>query len=80
MFRISTSYLSEIERGIKNPTFDILFKISKAFNVKIFEIIGETPGTPLTPELMEMVETLRDFKPEQLKLLNKFLKTLNKQK
>lgn len=73
---ISASYLSEIERGLKKPTLNILNKISQAFNVKISEIIGETPGTPLTPELKEIVETLRDFEPEQVVLLKDFLKSL----
>jgi len=73
---ISMSYLSEIERGLKNPTIDIVLKIATAFNVKVSEIIDESPTTPLTPELKQIVETLTDFKPEQINLLNDFLKSL----
>lgn len=75
---ISASYLSEIERGLKQPTLNILNKISEAFDIKISEIIGESHGTPLTPELKKIVETLREFKPEQIELLNDFLKSLKK--
>jgi transcriptional regulator with XRE-family HTH domain len=73
---ISVSYLSEIERGLKKPTFEIVFRISEAFNINISQLIGETPGTPLTPELKEIVETLNSFKPNQIKLLNDFLDSI----
>ena len=73
---ISASYLSEIERGLKRPTVDIILKISKAFNLKISELLDEIPSTPMSPELKELVETLRNFKPEQVKLLSEFLKSL----
>lgn len=73
---ISASYLSELERGQKRPTFDIIHKISIATNVKISDFAEESNGTPLTPELKEIVETLRDFKPEQIKLLKDFLASL----
>lgn len=73
---ISASYLSEIERGIKRPTVDIILKISKAFNLKVSELLDETPSNPMNPELKELVETLRDFKPEQVKLLSEFLKSI----
>jgi len=73
---ISASYLSEIERGYKKPTFDIVFRIAEAFNIKIAQLIGETPGTPLTPEVKEIVDILSHFEPDQVKLLRDFLKSL----
>jgi len=73
---ISTSYLSELERGLKRPTFDIIHKISIATNVKISDLAEESDGIPLTPELKEIVETLRGFDPEQIKLLKDFLASL----
>jgi transcriptional regulator with XRE-family HTH domain len=73
---ISVSYLSEIEHGIKHPTVETILKITKAFNMTVSELLGETAALPINPELKELIETLRDFKPEQIKLLNQFLKTL----
>jgi len=73
---ISASYLSEIERGLKRPTVDIILKISKAFNLKVSELLDEIPSNPMSPEVKELIDTLRDFKPEQVKLLSEFLKSI----
>ena len=35
---ISTNYLSSIERGKENPTFDLLVKLSKALEVEMWEM------------------------------------------
>jgi len=35
---ISSKYLSSIERGKENPTFDMLIKISTALNVDMWEL------------------------------------------
>lgn len=39
-------------------------------------MLDEIPSNPMSPELKELVETLRDFKPEQVKLLSEFLKSI----
>lgn len=75
---ISDSYLAELEKGKKQPTVNILSKIANAFNISISDILGESenPTLPLRPELTELVETAKGFKPQQIKLLSQFLKEL----
>lgn len=41
---IHRTYVSQIERGLKMPTIAILFKISKALNVRTSDLIGEIEG------------------------------------
>jgi len=36
--------VSQIERGLKMPTIAILFKISRALNVRASDLIGEIEG------------------------------------
>jgi transcriptional regulator with XRE-family HTH domain len=38
---IHRTYVSQIERGLKMPTLAILFKISKALNVKTSDFVQE---------------------------------------
>ncbi|MBB5174551.1 helix-turn-helix domain-containing protein [Texcoconibacillus texcoconensis] len=35
---IEVSYLSDIERGLKNPTYDVLVRISRALGTTFFTI------------------------------------------
>jgi len=73
---ISVSYLSEVERDLKRPAVDIILKISNAFNISVADIIGDSLVTPLNPEMKDLVETLRNFKPDRIRQLNEFLKTI----
>ena len=75
---VSASYLAELERGLKRPTIDILSKIAQACNLSLSDILDESqkPALPLGPELQELVETVRGFKPRQIKLLSQFLKEI----
>jgi len=74
---ISRVYLSEIERGIKNPSLDTLQKICKALNVTPAEFFS-TDDDILPPEHRELLQNIKYLTPEQLKLLNALLKTLQK--
>lgn len=37
--RIDRTYLARIEEGKANPTIKILYKISQAFKIKIYELL-----------------------------------------
>ena len=41
---IHRTYVSQIERGLKMPTIAILFKISKALNIRASDLISEIEG------------------------------------
>lgn len=44
--QISPAHLGQIERGLKNPTVDTVFKIASALDVSIAELFTETPIPP----------------------------------
>lgn len=62
---ISSNYLSSIERGQENPTFEMLIKFSKAFEIEIFELFDFEHET--TPEKLK-------------KMFNKFANEINDEK
>lgn len=72
---ITNVYLSYIERGAKTPTIDTLRKICNALGVTLSEFFAEEDKT-LPPEYRELLENAKSLSPEQLKILNDFLKTL----
>ena len=41
---IHRTYVSQIERGLKSPTLQVLFKLSIAFNISASKLIEEIEG------------------------------------
>lgn len=72
---ISNVYLSYIEHGTKIPTIDTLQKICEALGVSLSEFFS-VQDSDLPPEYLETLQNLKVLTPEQLKILNDFLKTL----
>ncbi len=75
---ISTQYLSGIERGKENPTFDMLMKFSDALKVEMWELFdfGHEKGPK---ELKEMLKWFASELPEEeLKLAVKLLRALTR--
>lgn len=56
MANVSSSYLSEVERGIKNPSGQLLDSISRGLGMNIRELLLKTLTT------MEMHEKHRAFR------------------
>lgn len=69
---LSQSYISEVERNIKTPSLDALFKIAEALNTSVASLI-DSSDTPL--ELKELIENAKDLKPEQIRKLNELIET-----
>jgi len=71
---VSQSALSEIERGIKQPTITTLENICKAFNITLADFFAEKePEIP--PEIRSLISTAANLSPTQIKLLDSLLKT-----
>ena len=47
--RISTVYLNAIERGVKNPTVDVLERLAIALDVKIIDFFTVPPAGEKAP-------------------------------
>lgn len=73
---ISTHYISSIERGKENPTFDMLMKFSAALKVDMWELFDF--GHEASPrELREMLKRFaNDIDDEKLKDVVRVLRTM----
>lgn len=75
---ISTNYLSSIERGKENPTFDLLMKLSDAVEVEMWELFdfGHEKGPK---ELRAMlIRFAKDFNEEKLKHAVRILRVISR--
>ncbi len=75
---ISSNYLSGMERGRENPTFDMLVKLSDALEAEMWEIFDfgheERPG-----ELRKMLKNFaKEIDEENLRLSIKILRAIVK--
>jgi len=73
---INTNYLSSIERGKENPTFDMLMKLSDSLKVEMWELFdfGHERGPK---ELKEMLKSFGNELPEEkLKLAVKLVRAI----
>lgn len=73
---ISTNYLSSIERGKENPTFDMLVKLSGALVVEMWELFDF--GHEKSPkELREAMGKLtKEFDEEKLRLAVRVMRAM----
>lgn len=73
---ISPNYLSSIERGRENPTFDMLIKFSDALKVEMWQLFDF--GHEVSPkELREMLNRFaKEIDDEKLKLAVKVLRAI----
>lgn len=75
---VSQNYLSSIERGRENPTFDMLIKLSEALKVEMWELFdfGHEGGPK---ELREMMTKFtKEADDEKLRLAVKVLRAVTR--
>ncbi len=73
---ISAKYLSSIERGLENPTFDTIIKLAYALDVEVSELFNYSQHLP-ADELREYIMGLLNQSDEKkLRLAAKILKAL----
>lgn len=83
---INNKYYSDIERGVRNCTIDVIEKIATGLKVPIVSLFEDeryVEDTQLTNELMEVMTLLKDAKSEELQLIYQVTKdilTWNKSK
>lgn len=69
---LSQPYISEIERGIKEPSIETLSKICFALGVSLAEFFSNE-GPELSPEIRQIIEKAKKLSPRQLKILDSVL-------
>ncbi len=75
---ISTNYVSGIERGIENPTFDMLIKLSASLKVdmqEMFDFGHEKSPKQLRKELLSYSKGVKD---EDLKQAIRIIKAVSR--
>lgn len=72
---IGQSTLSDIERGIKQPTIITIENICRAFNMSLSEFFNEDI-VEISPEVRELLKHTSKLSPEQIKKLSEFLSSL----
>ena len=59
---VDYKFISEIERGNKNPSFEILYKIAGAFEIELSELLKfqaeQTDRLGLEKELIELIKNI----------------------
>ncbi|MBI3793173.1 MAG: helix-turn-helix transcriptional regulator [Nitrospinae bacterium] len=72
----STNYLSSIERGKENPTFELLVKLSNDLKVEMWELFdfGHEAGPGELKELLKNFGS--ELSPEKLKLAVKVIRSM----
>ncbi|MBI4690048.1 MAG: helix-turn-helix transcriptional regulator [Nitrospirae bacterium] len=73
---ISTNYLSSIERGKENPTFDMLIKLALALKVDMWELF-DFGHEANSKELREMLNRLiKEVNEEKIAIAVRVLRTM----
>lgn len=75
--KLDPSQISKIENGAAKPSLDALDRICQALDITISEFFS-TESDPLPPDLVQLLKTTKKLTPEQRKLLNEFLRSLEK--
>lgn len=74
---ISREFMSSLENNRYIPTLPTLEKICEAFNITLSDFFNEgTEPVTLTPEVKELLDSVKNLSPEQLELLSKFFKSI----
>jgi len=74
---ISSKYLSSIERGLENPTFDTFIKLAEALQIELHELFNFFHEGKSPRELRAFIaQLIKDSDEEKLKTTAKFLKAV----
>jgi len=78
---ISKAHLWDLESGkSKNPSMELLMKISAYFNVSISSLVGEEPESDAKGEAKAMFRQLNDLNPNARKIIDTLIKQLGEPK
>jgi transcriptional regulator with XRE-family HTH domain len=73
---MSSKYLSSIERGKENPTFDTFIKLAKALNIEISELFNYTDDKSVQESKKYLRDLIKGSDKEKLDLAVKMLRSI----
>lgn len=78
----SKAHIWDLERNrSKNPSIDLLTKLSKALGVSVSDLIGENPGAENeSPQLVAMYRDFKKLSEEDREAIQKMVDHLNSRK
>lgn len=62
---IKQPYLTQIEKGKRSPSLDVLQRIAKALNTTVSELLGEVPD-PMSDDMKRLIDMARGLSTEQI--------------
>jgi len=65
---IKQPYLSQIEKGKRTPSLEVIQKIAQVLGTTVSELLGEVP-LQLSDDMHRLVETAKDLNTEQVNAL-----------
>ncbi|MDR1700785.1 MAG: helix-turn-helix domain-containing protein [Lachnoclostridium sp.] len=78
--KLTTNYLGQIERGEKNPTLQILEKISIALGIPLSELIMQAENfeeyEATSAQHLQTYSYLRKYSPQTVALMQRFLESI----
>jgi len=74
--KLDTTYLSQVERGVKSPSLDALARIAKALKVGLGALLEDTRASKSVPLTKEIAEILSAWTPKQRRAVLQALRTL----
>jgi transcriptional regulator with XRE-family HTH domain len=72
---IKQPYLSQIEKGKRSPSLEVIQKIAQALDTTVSELLGEVP-LQLSDDMHRLVNTARDLNTEQVNALISLVREL----
>ncbi len=72
--KISQPYLSQIERGDKQPPIDVIVNVCKIFDIPLSQFFVDEEDR-LPTDILQLIETAKKLSPEERKYLNQFLQS-----
>jgi HTH-type transcriptional repressor of puuD len=74
---VSQSVISYIESGQRQPTLDVLERLSKALGMSLIQFLDDSPEQ-LPPDLLQLLETAKKLTPEERRAVTDMIKTLKR--
>jgi transcriptional regulator with XRE-family HTH domain len=73
---INPKYLSSIERGVENPTLDLLIRLAKGLQVNLYELFQFEERTPPVQLRRKMEALVAEVRVEELPRVVRILEAL----
>jgi transcriptional regulator with XRE-family HTH domain len=71
---MSSKYLSSIERGLENPTFDAFLRISRALDIPVYELFNYSSQQSQKEIKNQLIDLISNSDKDRLELAGKIIR------